>query len=219
MTIKIPYDILTHMNNDLEKKLVEEHFATVQKGDQRGQVEVGDTVNVYVIIKEAQKKKRRLTAAEKQALKEMGDQVDEKIQEKISTQKFSGTVIAIKNKGYNKTITVRKISSNNVGVERIFPLHSTAIEKIEVVKKGNPRRSKLYYLRNRTGRSALRVKQSADQLERGEKQEQIAGDEKDLRQAQMEKKKTKKSKSKKTDKKDPSTSSGAPKEEKSKAKK
>ena len=68
-------------------------------------------------------------------------------------QVFEGIVIAIDNKGLNKTFTVRKISFD-VGVERVFPLYSTRIAKIEVVRKGKIRRAKLYFLRERRGKSA-----------------------------------------------------------------
>lgn len=68
-------------------------------------------------------------------------------------QVFEGIVIAIDNKGMSKTFTVRKISFD-IGVERIFPLFSTRIAKIEVVRKGKIRRSKLYFLRDRRGKAA-----------------------------------------------------------------
>jgi large subunit ribosomal protein L19 len=68
-------------------------------------------------------------------------------------QIFEGIVIALDNKGLSKTFTVRKLSFD-VGVERIFPLYSTRIAKIEVVRKGKRRRAKLYYLRERKGKSA-----------------------------------------------------------------
>jgi large subunit ribosomal protein L19 len=68
-------------------------------------------------------------------------------------QIFEGIVIAQDNKGLSKTFTVRKLSFD-VGVERIFPLYSTRIAKIEVVRKGKRRRAKLYYLRERKGKSA-----------------------------------------------------------------
>ena len=73
--------------------------------------------------------------------------------DKERIQIFEGIVIAIDNSGINKTFTVRKISFD-VGVERIFPLYSPRIAKIEVVRKGKVRRSKLYFLRERRGKSA-----------------------------------------------------------------
>ena len=68
-------------------------------------------------------------------------------------QIFEGLVIAKKNGGIRKTFTVRKISYG-VGVERVFPLHSPRIQNIEVVRKGRVRRAKLYYIRQRVGKSA-----------------------------------------------------------------
>ena len=72
-------------------------------------------------------------------------------------QVFEGVVIAKKNSGIRRTFTVRKISYG-VGVERIFPLHSPRIEKIEVSRRGRVRRAKLYYLRDRVGKAA-RIKE------------------------------------------------------------
>ena len=68
-------------------------------------------------------------------------------------QIFEGIVIAIDNKGLSKTFTVRKISFD-IGVERVFPLYSPRIANIETVRKGKIRRAKLYYLRERRGKSA-----------------------------------------------------------------
>lgn len=87
-------------------------------------------------------------------------------------QVFEGVVIAIDNKGIGRTFTVRRVSYD-IGVERIFPLHSPRIEKVEVVRKGKKRRSKLYYLRGRTGKSVklkerrvkVKAKNKADQNE------------------------------------------------------
>jgi len=87
---------------------------------------IGDTVKVHVKIKE-------------------GDR------ERIQT--FEGTVIARKHSGVSETFTVRRVSYG-VGVERVFPLHSPNIDKLEVVRKGKARRGKLYYLRNRVGKAA-----------------------------------------------------------------
>lgn len=68
-------------------------------------------------------------------------------------QVFEGIVIAKNNSGVRKTFTVRKISYG-VGVEKIFPVHSPRIEKIEVLRRGRVRRAKLYYLRSRVGKAA-----------------------------------------------------------------
>jgi large subunit ribosomal protein L19 len=89
--------------------------------------QAGDTVRVHVRIKEAENKWR--------------------------IQVFEGVVIARKNGGVRETITVRK-TSFGVGVERIFPLYATIIDKIEVIKRGRVRRAKLYYLRELRGKAA-----------------------------------------------------------------
>lgn len=68
-------------------------------------------------------------------------------------QAYEGLVIAIKNGGIRKTFTVRKISYG-VGVERVFPVHSPKVEKVELVRPGKVRRAKLYYIRHRVGKSA-----------------------------------------------------------------
>ncbi len=68
-------------------------------------------------------------------------------------QTFEGVIIAANGAGVNKTITVRKLSFG-VGVERIFPVHAPIVDSIEVVRKGKVKRSKLYYLRDRVGKSA-----------------------------------------------------------------
>jgi large subunit ribosomal protein L19 len=73
--------------------------------------------------------------------------------EKERVQIFQGNVIRIKRGTTNATFTVRKIS-DGVGVERIFPLHSPFIERVELVSEGRVRRSRLYYLRDRKGKAA-----------------------------------------------------------------
>jgi large subunit ribosomal protein L19 len=79
--------------------------------------------------------------------------------DKVRTQPFQGIVISKKGSDVSKTFTVRKIGADGIGVERIFPLHSPNIEKINVVKSGKVRRAKLYYLRDRIGRKATRIKE------------------------------------------------------------
>lgn len=69
------------------------------------------------------------------------------------TQVYEGLVIAKKNAGIRKTVTVRKLSYG-VGVERVFPIHSPRVQKIEVTRRGRVRRAKLYYIRNRVGKAA-----------------------------------------------------------------
>ena len=76
--------------------------------------------------------------------------------EKERVQIFEGVILAVKGRGQSRTITVRKISMG-IGVEKIFPLSSPTITKIEVVRKFNTRRSKLYYLRDKKAKK-LRVK-------------------------------------------------------------
>jgi large subunit ribosomal protein L19 len=90
----------------------------------------GDTVKVYVKIKEGEKERIQI---------------------------FQGVVISKRGGGTNATFTVRKVSYG-IGVERIFPLHSPIIDKVEVVTRGRVRRSKIYYLRKLRGKAA-RIKE------------------------------------------------------------
>ena len=92
----------------------------------------------------------------------IGDTIDVhfKIKEenKMRIQIFTGIVISKKGKGINQNFTVRRISYGE-GVERIFPIHSPLIDKITIKKRGKVRRAKLYYLRQRTGKKATKVKE------------------------------------------------------------
>lgn len=100
--------------------------------------------------------------------------VHQKIKEgsKERLQMFEGVVLARKHgKGVSATITVRKIS-NGVGVERIFPIHSPSLDKIEVVKHSKVRRAKLYYLREAKGKKA-RLKTAKFGLAKEEKEEEV----------------------------------------------
>jgi len=110
-------------------KLVEQEFAKVRENIPG--FKPGDTINVHVKIKEGNKER---------------------------IQQFQGTVIQRRGTGTNgETFTVRKIS-NGVGVERIFPIVSPNIDKIEIIKQGSVRRAKLYYLKGKHGKAA-RIKE------------------------------------------------------------
>ena len=87
---------------------------------------IGDTVKVHVKVKEGSRER---------------------------IQVFEGTIIAKKHGGISETFTVRRISYG-VGVEKVFPVNSPTIDKIEIVRKGKVRRAKLYYLRDRVGKAA-----------------------------------------------------------------
>ena len=84
-------------------------------------------------------------------------QVKVKEGERVRLQSFECVIIAKRNRGYHSSFTVRKIS-HGVGVERVFQTHSSAIESIEVKRKGDVRRAKLYYMRKLSGRAA-RIKE------------------------------------------------------------
>src|SRR5579863_3125475 len=96
-----------------------------------GKFEVGDTVRVHTKVVEGDKERIQI---------------------------FSGVVIGRRGHGLNETFTVRRISYGE-GVERIFPVHSPRIDKIEVERKGSVRRAKLTYLRKRLGKGATLVKE------------------------------------------------------------
>ncbi len=89
-------------------------------------VKIGETVKVHVKIREGERER---------------------------IQVFEGTVIAIKGGGISQTFTVRRVSYG-VGVERVFPIHSPNVAKVEHIRYGKVRRSKLYYLRDRVGKAA-----------------------------------------------------------------
>jgi large subunit ribosomal protein L19 len=77
-------------------------------------------------------------------------------------QVFQGTLIRLRGKGINTNFTVRRIASHGIGVERTFLLHSPRLEKVEILRHGHTRRSKLYYLRERKGKSA-RLRETRNQ--------------------------------------------------------
>ncbi len=90
------------------------------------EIEIGSTVRVHVKIREGERER---------------------------IQMFEGTVIAKRGSGISSTFTVRRVSYG-VGVERVFPVHSPNVVKVDLVRKGKVRRAKLYYLRDRVGKAA-----------------------------------------------------------------
>ncbi len=103
----------------------------------------------------------------------IGDTIDVHVRiiegEKERIQVYQGVFIARKGRGINESITVRRIVANQ-GVERIFPLNSPRIAKIEIVRRGDARRSKLYFLRDRIGKSR-RLRDQRRDLDRLKKDE------------------------------------------------
>lgn len=108
---------------------------------------------------------------------EVGDAivVTQRIKEgdKERLQDFEGDVIAIHNHGASSTFTVRKMGANNVSVERIFPYYSPLVDSIAFKRKGNVRRARLFYLRDRVGKSA-RIQEKIVTREQREQQEASA---------------------------------------------
>lgn len=111
-------------------------IAKIEKSQlkKRPEIQIGDSVKMHMKIKEGDKER---------------------------TQIFEGIVIAMKGSSLNKTVTVRKMSYG-VGVERVIPLHANTLDKVEVLKRGKVRRSKLYYVRDRVGKRALKVNKIED---------------------------------------------------------
>jgi large subunit ribosomal protein L19 len=79
--------------------------------------------------------------------------------DKLRTQPYEGIVISKRGEGVSKSFTVRRIGADGVGIERIFPAHSPNIDSIRITKRGKVRRAKLYYLRGKVGRAAMRIKE------------------------------------------------------------
>jgi large subunit ribosomal protein L19 len=108
------------------QKIEQDNMAKLAENKRLDKFDEGDTVKVNVLIIEGDSER---------------------------VQAFEGVVIARKNAGVRSAFTVRKISHGE-GVERVFPLYSPRVESVELIRKGNVRRAKLYYLRGRTGKSA-----------------------------------------------------------------
>jgi large subunit ribosomal protein L19 len=123
--------VATEVVEEVKEPLEEKGIIEANLKDGLPEIKAGDIIKVYQKIKEVK---------------------DGKTKERI--QAFEGQVLARKHgKGVSATITVRKVI-DGVGVEKIFPIHSPSIEKIEVERSGKTRRSKLYYLRTAKGRKA-----------------------------------------------------------------
>ena len=114
----------------------------------RPDIKVGDIVKMHLKIKEGNKEREQV---------------------------FEGIVIGIKGVGLGKTVTVRKISYG-IGVEKIVPLYSTMLEKVEIVKRGKVKKSKLFFLRERVGRRALKVGNLKDMYETDEVDVPVEGE-------------------------------------------
>jgi large subunit ribosomal protein L19 len=126
-------------------------FDKIESGQLRKDVvnfHVGDTVRVHTKVREGDKERIQL---------------------------FSGVVIGRRGHGINETFTVRRISYGE-GVERVFPVHSPRVEKVEVERQGNVRRAKLTYLRKRLGKGATLVKEKETKAQRELKAAAAAAD-------------------------------------------
>ena len=130
------------MDNNIIEKIEKDQYK------KRPDIKVGDTVKMYLKIKEGNKER---------------------------VQVFQGVVIGIKGVGVAKTITVRKISYG-VGVEKIIPLYSPMLQKVEVIKRGTVRKSKLFFLRGRVGKRALKISNLKDVFETDEVEVPVEGE-------------------------------------------
>ena len=121
------------------KEIEKEQIKEILKNRQVPDFKSGDTVKVNVFVTEGNKER---------------------------VQAFEGVCIARSNRGFNSTFTIRKISHGE-GVERVFPVYSPMLESISLIRRGKVRRSKLYYLRQRSGKSA-RIAEKKDNLHKKE---------------------------------------------------
>ena len=121
------------MTNPIIKDLEAAEIAKSVEARAVPEFDAGDTIKVYVKVTEGSRER---------------------------IQAFEGVCIGRRNKGVSSSFTLRKIASGE-GVERIFPLYSPIIDKIEVIRRGDVRRAKLYYLRGRRGKSARIAEQTS----------------------------------------------------------
>lgn len=144
-----------------EKEIKAEDTAVVEEGSVEGSVE--DSVEEEVL--EEDKNEEEKIPAKKLGFDDfrVGDtlRIFYKIIEgdKLRTQPYEGIVISKRGEGMSKSFTVRRIGADGVGIERIFPAFSPNIDNLKLIKKGKVRRAKLYYLRKKIGRAAMRIKE------------------------------------------------------------
>jgi len=140
------------MDNKIIEKIEKDQYK------KRPDIKVGDTVKMYLKIKEGNKER---------------------------VQVFQGVVIGIKGVGVAKTVTVRKISYG-VGVEKIVPLYSPMLSKVEVIKRGTVRKSKLFFLRGRVGKRALKISNLKDVFETDEVEVPVEGEPEEVTSQEQE---------------------------------
>lgn len=143
------------MSNQLQNFLKAQYLPLKSTPALKADFRVGDIVKVHQMIKEISGSKKNISKTAKKALERTGGS---KIQTTERIQVFEGVVIARKHGTEpGASFMVRKIASAGVAVEKIFPLYSPTIKKIEIVSRPKVRKAKLYFLRDRVGKAAKRL--------------------------------------------------------------
>ena len=161
----------------LQEFIKSEYLALKNNPALKADFRVGDVIKVHQLIKEITTTKKNISKTAKKALEKSGGDLGKGTVERI--QIFEGVVIAWNHgKEPGATFTVRKIAAGGVSVEKIYPLYSPTIKKIEIVSRPKVRKAKLYFLRERVGKAAKRlglgiaVEPAKEKIE--EKQETLA---------------------------------------------
>lgn len=144
------------MSTKLQEFIASEYAALKQCQALKAGFRVGDVVRVHQLIKEITTTKKNISKTAKKALEKSGGDMGKGTVERV--QIFEGVVIA-RNHGTEPgaTFTVRKIAAAGVAVEKIYPIYSPTIKKIEIVSRPKIRKAKLYFLRKRVGKAAKRL--------------------------------------------------------------
>lgn len=143
------------MSTKFQEFLKTEYAALKKQPGPTSGFRVGDVIKVHQLVREMAGSKKNLSKTAKKALEKMGG---DKVQAVERIQIFEGVVIAKKHGAEpGATFTVRKIAAAGVAVEKIFPLYSPTIKKIEIVSRPKVRQAKLYFLRQRVGKAARRL--------------------------------------------------------------